>query len=123
MSVAAGTLAALAAVAWLTTRRSVPSVADKLVVITAGLRGSGLELAREFAQAGGRVVVLTSDREELERAMVGLHDSGIAIEFRVCNLTRREAVRRTILELQSTHGPIDVLVNNAGLLYKWPQPS
>jgi short-subunit dehydrogenase len=116
---AAGTIAGWRLIA----ARRVPSLAGKLVVVTGGSRGLGLLLARELASVGARVVALARDGEELERAAAQLRECGLEIEHRVCDVTDRGMVRDVVAEIEATHGPIEVLVNNAGLLHFGSAPS
>src|SRR5690349_16428372 len=115
-----GALGGLAAVAWLVARRGRRSIAGKLCVVTGGSRGHGLLLARELGEAGARVVICARDGEELQRAARALADDGIEADARVCDVRSSDAVDAMIAEIEEAHGPIDVLVNNAGLLYFGP---
>ena len=80
------------------------------VLITGGSRGIGAAMAREFARAGARVSVAartTSAVEDVAREV-----SGTAFTV---DLGDDAQVDAFISRVESEVGPIDVLVNNAGL--------
>ncbi|MFD9126123.1 SDR family NAD(P)-dependent oxidoreductase [Kitasatospora sp. NPDC059571] len=78
------------------------------VVVTGGGTGIGLEVARRFADAGERVVIVGRRRAVLERAAKEL---GGNVTPLVCDLADPDAVEAALAELPAT---VDVLVNNAG---------
>ncbi|MCD0483416.1 SDR family NAD(P)-dependent oxidoreductase [Streptacidiphilus sp. ASG 303] len=78
------------------------------VVVTGGGTGIGRTVARRFAEAGERVVIVGRRREVLVRAAAEL---GPGVTPLVCDLADPDAVEAALGELPSR---IDVLVNNAG---------
>jgi len=94
---------------------------NRLVLITGGSRGLGLLLARRFLLAGARVAICARDQSELDRAQEQLaggragHRHG-AVWTGVCDVTSRESVHDCVSRLTSAGGPVDVLVNNAGII-------
>lgn len=80
----------------------------RCVVITGGTRGIGAATVRRFAAAGDRVYFLYEKSTELAQAME--QETG-AVGIR-CDVTQEEAVARAFQQI----GPVDVLVNNAGIV-------
>ncbi|GAA1112637.1 MULTISPECIES: SDR family NAD(P)-dependent oxidoreductase [Kitasatospora] len=78
------------------------------VVVTGGGTGIGYEVARRFAEAGERVVIVGRRRAVLERAAVELGEN---VSTLVCDLADPDAVEHALDSLPAT---VDVLVNNAG---------
>ncbi len=78
------------------------------VVVTGGGTGIGLEIARRFADAGERVVIVGRRRAVLEKAAQTL---GGSVTPLVCDLADPDAVEAALTSLPAR---IDVLVNNAG---------
>ncbi|MEX2534987.1 MAG: SDR family oxidoreductase [Trueperaceae bacterium] len=107
------TVAGLAGVALLRRRRKL-ELAGRVVLITGGSRGLGLELAREFADQGAHIALLARDREELERAAQDLE--GAQVELLQCDLRNPEEVEHAVEQLMERQGRIDVLVNCAGTI-------
>jgi short-subunit dehydrogenase len=94
-------------------------IAGKTVAVTGGSRGLGLQLAREFIARGASVALLARDGDELGRAVAELQTRGSAAAF-ACDVRDRSAVERAIAEVEQRLGPIDVLVNNAGVIQVGP---
>ncbi|MCU7822505.1 SDR family NAD(P)-dependent oxidoreductase [Kitasatospora sp. DSM 101779] len=78
------------------------------VVVTGGGTGIGYEVARRFAKAGERVVIVGRRRAVLERAAAELGEN---VSTLVCDLADPDAVEHALDSLPAT---VDVLVNNAG---------
>jgi short-subunit dehydrogenase len=86
----------------------------KRVLITGAAAGIGLCTARAFADQGAILVLTDVDAEGLERARRELEDGGAQVSVHAVDVSSREqvfAMAREVLE----QGPVDVLVNNAGI--------
>ncbi|HEV7365872.1 MAG TPA: SDR family oxidoreductase [Gemmatimonadales bacterium] len=92
----------------------------KIVLITGGSRGLGLALARELSREGARIVICGRDPESLERARASLERIGADVVAISCDVTDRDAVGRLIQGVQQRLGPVDVLINNAGVIEVGP---
>ena len=89
----------------------------KRVLITGGAQGIGLTLAKRFAAAGSEVV-LTDIREELlEPAVQSLGETSAPARAYPLDVTDAEAVLAFRDRLHADAGPLDVLVNNAGVVF------
>jgi NAD(P)-dependent dehydrogenase (short-subunit alcohol dehydrogenase family) len=86
-------------------------VKTQTVLVTGGSRGLGFAMARALADAGHRVAITGRDGERLARA-VGELPGGIAIEADVGDAAHTRAV---VDEVATDLGPVDVLINNAGI--------
>jgi NAD(P)-dependent dehydrogenase (short-subunit alcohol dehydrogenase family) len=100
-------------------RRTI-DLAGKVVVITGGSRGLGLVLARALIERGARVAICARDAAELARAHQDLVERGGEVFSAPCNVTDRDDVMRFIASVEDDFGPIDVLVNNAGIIQVGP---
>src|SRR5689334_15591006 len=92
----------------------------QLALVTGAYRGLGFAIARGLARAGARVVLNGRKRDELARASKSLTDLGLAADFAVFDVTHVEAVRDGIDQIAAKHGPIGILVNNAGIQRRAP---
>src|SRR5262249_28244675 len=113
---AVGAAAALGLLA----RRSGYSFQDKAVFITGGSRGLGLLMAREFAEQGARLALVSRDSESLQAAESELMDLGNSVRTLTCDVRDRAQVQGAIDASVKMHGSIDVLVNNAGIIQVGP---
>lgn len=82
---------------------------DAVVLVTGGVRGVGAGIARAFLRAGASVVVCA--RREPEYVVSA---GGRTAAFLPCDVTEQAQVERLVQDVVSTHGRLDVLVNNAG---------
>lgn len=91
-------------------------VADSRVLVTGAGHGLGFAIASAFASAGAKVVVTDLEAERVQAAVQKLPDvCGYALD--VTNANQIADVRSRITAEQ---GPIDVLVNNAGVVFGGP---
>jgi NAD(P)-dependent dehydrogenase (short-subunit alcohol dehydrogenase family) len=87
------------------------------VVITGGAGGLGLALARAFAREGARLALLDIDRTVRDRAFE-LQEAGIPTLGIECDITDPDQCTIAIRTVRDHFGPVDVLVNNAGLTHR-----
>jgi short-subunit dehydrogenase len=114
-------LGAAAAGAWaISARRSAYSFAGKTVLITGGSRGLGLILARYLMNEGARVAICARDGEELLRARRDLENRAGEVFEAACDVRDQENVERLIQDVRTRFGPVDVLINNAGVIQVGP---
>ncbi|NDK56550.1 SDR family NAD(P)-dependent oxidoreductase [Pontibacter fetidus] len=92
----------------------------KVVLITGGSRGLGLVMARQLAAEGARLVLCSRDETELENARLELAGNGAEVLVMKCDVTVQQQVNDTIANVQNEFGPIDVLINNAGVIHAGP---
>jgi len=81
------------------------------VLITGGNRGIGLAIARAFAEQGDKVAVTYRSGEP---PVVPVKGDGSFLAVR-CDITVSEDVERAFKEVAEAHGPVEVLVANAGI--------
>ena len=87
----------------------------KLAVITGAGTGLGKAIAVAYAQCGARVVVLDVDLDSAESTAHLIKTSGGEALALQCNVAESVEVKKTVAFILERFGPIDVLVNNAGI--------
>lgn len=93
---------------------------DRVVFITGGSRGLGLILAHAFIEEGARVAFCARNPKEIERAIEQLSFGGAKVHGYRCDVSKRDEVEETIRRVEAEVGPIEVLVNNAGVITLGP---
>ena len=91
-------------------------VAGSRVLITGAGHGLGFAIAAAFAKAGAHVVVTDLDAERAKEAATKLPGAC----YYALDVTRPEQIADVRSRLAAEHGPIDVLVNNAGIVFGGP---
>ncbi|WP_339643931.1 3-hydroxybutyrate dehydrogenase [uncultured Porticoccus sp.] len=84
----------------------------KICVITGGASGIGLEIAKSFAVAGGKVAIADIDLDAAMKAAASLGEDHMGVEM---DVTDPDAVQSGIDKVLDAHGRVDVLLSNAGI--------
>ncbi len=92
----------------------------KRALITGSGQGIGLALATGLGRAGAMVVLNGRHADKLERAAQDLRAHNITVELAPSDVTDQNAVAAGVDLIESQNGPIDVLVNNAGIQRRAP---
>ncbi|MEU7983563.1 SDR family NAD(P)-dependent oxidoreductase [Streptosporangium canum] len=87
------------------------SAAGRVVLVTGAASGIGRAVAQAFAEAGDRVVVADLDGAAAERAAAELGALALPLD-----VTDPEAVAAGLERVAGELGPVEVLVNNAGIV-------
>lgn len=96
----------------------------KQILITGATSGIGRAAALALARRGASITIVGRDREKSERVLKELKDeSGNArLDLICCDLIRLAEVRRAAEAFKAAHERLDVLVNNAGAMFRRPEP-
>lgn len=87
-------------------------------LITGGSSGMGLEYARQLAEAGCNLLLVSNQETELEQAAANLRqDNAIQVVPHYQNLATETAAEELFAFCQSQNLPIDILINNAGMFF------
>ncbi|MDQ0382705.1 SDR family oxidoreductase [Amycolatopsis thermophila] len=98
---------------------TVPGLADRTVLITGagGLPywGGGRAVARAFAGAGARVVAVDIAADSVQETVDLIGKDGGTATAVVADLSTSEGVEAAAAGAESAYGPVEVLVNHAGI--------
>jgi gluconate 5-dehydrogenase len=89
-------------------------------LITGGGSGLGFAIAKALVAAGAGVILLGRNSEKLSRASEELIALGANATYTVCDLLDRDAIAALTQHLERDVGPIDILLNNAGVQQRAP---
>ncbi|HVX62255.1 MAG TPA: SDR family NAD(P)-dependent oxidoreductase [Pirellulales bacterium] len=96
------------------------NLAQKRVLITGGGHGLGRELAAAFASAGAEMVVTDINSAGAEETADRIRQAGGQAVSRLLDVADVEMIRAFRQQLHAERGPIDVLINNAGIVRGGP---
>jgi NAD(P)-dependent dehydrogenase (short-subunit alcohol dehydrogenase family) len=91
--------------------------AGKIVLVTGSTTGIGEACAQAFAESGARVMVSGRHEQRGRAVAAAIRDAGGSAEFEAVDLRVAGACERLVGATIERLGGLDVLVNNAGILY------
>ena len=89
---------------------------DKVIVITGGSKGLGKALASLFVKEGSIVVISSHNQNDLETTAKEINATAI-----VADITKEQEVKDLAEQVVKDYGRIDIWINNAGVLYRFPK--
>ena len=91
------------------------SLAGKNILITGSAQGIGFLLATGLGKYGAQIIINDITAERAELAVEKLHQEGIQAVAAPFNVTHKHEIDAAVEHIEKDIGPIDVLVNNAGI--------
>ena len=93
----------------------------RLALVTGSSRGLGAAFAAGLAQGGARVVLHGRDQAALAAQVEAFASRGTPVAGTLCfDVTDAAAVEAGLASLAAAHGPLGILVNNAGIILRKP---
>jgi NAD(P)-dependent dehydrogenase (short-subunit alcohol dehydrogenase family) len=101
------------------TSGDVPAQQGRLAVVTGANTGLGFETARVLAARGASVVLAVRDTDKGKQAATRIAGTAPGANVRVqhLDLTSLDSIRAAAAELRARHPRIDLLINNAGVMF------
>ena len=91
------------------------SLRGKVAIVTGGNRGIGKAIAVGFAEAGAAVAVVARDEDKNKKTLAELRGLGAQAIAVKANVAHRDDLEAMLATVTNQLGPVDVLVNNAGI--------
>jgi len=88
---------------------------SRVAVVTGAWRGMGFGIAKNLAEQGARVVINDFFQERAQRAEEELEKIGLTVMAVAADVTSMESFLAMQSSIQERWGPVEVLVNNAGI--------
>ena len=101
------------------TTADIPEQTGRVAVITGANTGLGYETAAALAAKGAHVVLAVRDLDKGKTAanLITQHDPGASVALQELDLTSLDSIRAAAEQLRSDHDHIDLLINNAGVMF------
>lgn len=89
----------------------------KVAVVTGASAGIGKAIVKDLAKAGIHVVALARRNEKIEEYVRELGNTSGKVYARKCDVSDMQSVKQTFASIEQQFGAINILVNNAAILY------
>lgn len=96
------------------------SLTGKTALITGSTRGIGFALAHGLGKAGAHVLINGRTADIVQAVVDELNTQSIPATALVADVTQQDVITAQIDCYETTTGPIDILINNAGMQHRQP---
>ncbi|BFM19541.1 gluconate 5-dehydrogenase [Gilvimarinus japonicus] len=97
------------------------SLKGKVALVTGATHGLGMAMAMGLGKAGATLVINGhSSQEKVDAALADYRAAGITAHGYLFDVTDEQQTEAAVAKIESEVGPIDVLVNNAGIIRRTP---
>ena len=90
---------------------------NKVALITGGSLGLGKSTALLFAKEGAKVVITGRNEDRLKKAVEEASKEGVELDYLVSDVSKEKDCREAVDYTVNKYGKIDILFNNAGVLF------
>lgn len=91
-------------------------VKNKIILITGAASGIGRLMALDLARRGAVLVLWDIHSENLDKVKSEIESFGGQASSHICNIADREMVNEIAARVRMEPGPVDILINNAGVV-------
>lgn len=90
-------------------------ITGRSAIVTGASKGIGRGIARVFARAGAKVMVVARGEEAARGAVEEIRAAGGRAEMQLCDVTDWDSVQAMVAKTAETFGGVDILCANAGI--------
>jgi 3-oxoacyl-[acyl-carrier protein] reductase len=91
------------------------SIRDQVVLVTGAGSGMGRAIAHVFAAEGAKVAVTDLERDRVDAVVAEIAGEGGTAAGWMLDVTDNDAIERVVEDVVARLGPVDILVNDAGV--------
>ncbi|EOV8087395.1 gluconate 5-dehydrogenase [Providencia huaxiensis] len=92
----------------------------KRALITGSSQGLGFTMAKGLGEYGAEIIINSTKQSKADESVRKLKKLNIKAQAFVFDITNYDALNDAILNIENNIGPIDILINNAGIQYRYP---
>ena len=85
----------------------------RVAVVTGGAQGFGLAVTERFIEAGATVIIWDIDEYAVKKALDKVNSENLS--YQIVDVSNFENITKSLNEIESKHGKIDIFINNAGI--------
>lgn len=89
---------------------------ERVAVVTGANRGIGLEISRQLARKGLKVVLTSRSAAKGRAAIKALGETETVVQYHLLDVTSPVSIKALAAHVGERYGRVDVLVNNAGVM-------
>ena len=86
---------------------------NRVAIVTGGAQGFGLAITERFIQSGAKVIIWDIDENEAKKALDKVKSENLT--YQIIDVSNFEKIKQQLENIESSHGKIDIFINNAGL--------
>ncbi|HSN61959.1 MAG TPA: SDR family NAD(P)-dependent oxidoreductase, partial [Ferruginibacter sp.] len=87
----------------------------KQAIITGGSRGIGKAIALALAKEGVNIIITGRNETSLQVTQKEISELGVNVIYAIMDVSKRKEVDASIAGILEKSGPVDILINNAGI--------
>ncbi|MCW5911925.1 MAG: gluconate 5-dehydrogenase [Cyclobacteriaceae bacterium] len=95
-------------------------LSGKRALVTGATHGLGMAMAQALARAGAHLLINGHNPDKMKRALDAYNKNGYKADGFLFDVTDEKAVEQNIATIEKEFGPIDILINNAGIIKRVP---
>lgn len=92
----------------------------KRALVTGAVHGLGMAMAKGLGHAGAELIINNHSSDKFDKARKEYEHEGLKVHMYVFDVTDDKEVERNINLIEKEVGPIDILINNAGIIKRVP---
>lgn len=89
----------------------------KVAIITGASKGLGYGIAKAFVKEGAKVATIGRNQERLDAFVKNFTEEGYDVIAVQGDVSKRECVKKLVAETVKAYGTVDIVVNNAAVIY------
>lgn len=89
---------------------------NKRALVTGASHGLGMAMAKGLGAAGAELILNGTNRERMKKAVKEYKNEGHSVHSFIFDVTKEDQVQEYIDKIENEIGPIDILINNAGII-------
>ncbi|WP_224999012.1 gluconate 5-dehydrogenase [Cesiribacter sp. SM1] len=95
-------------------------LSGKIALVTGATHGLGMAMTKALGSAGATLVVIGNTPAKMEKALEEYRNDGFDVRGYLFDVTNEAQVKENIEAIERELGPVEILVNNAGMIKRVP---